>query len=224
MIEELTKDSLIKYGFDLEAIKRLETWENYNCTVRNNLGDFHACNVDQKIYTGIDALGKIYFRNENLLAFPEECYPLMLEYYDRKLIKYFDEYSKMKVQNYSDVDKVKAEQYFIENEIEIVLKKIGEYESELIKYAKFPAVTNPLHNKLTEIQRYLDWLKIKKEKLTQKDGQEKKVVQVEKEFKDFFKDPAYYNSIQNDLQGLFNNAKPKTVAIHLIALERNNRI
>ena len=56
MVEKLTKERLLKYGFALETIKRVMNWKDYPSMLKNDNGDFYACNIDKKIYSGIDAL------------------------------------------------------------------------------------------------------------------------------------------------------------------------
>ncbi|HVA97386.1 MAG TPA: hypothetical protein VNG53_00710 [Bacteroidia bacterium] len=58
MIEDLTKEKLIEYGFDEENIERLFTWENYGCNLMNDRGYFFASNIEKKIYSGIEGKEK----------------------------------------------------------------------------------------------------------------------------------------------------------------------
>ena len=167
MVEKLTKERLLKYGFALETIKRVMNWKDYPSMLKNDNGDFYACNIDKKIYSGIDALRKEHFRNENQLACPETCFPLMLEFYDITFRIYLKKYSEIKAKSHSNTDTVKAEQYFLENQIKIVADKISGYEGELNKYIELKQTTiiNHLDNKITEIERYSDWLENKKNEL-----------------------------------------------------------
>jgi|GEM_PF-6274820 hypothetical protein len=63
MIEDLTKKKLEQYGFDKESIKRLFTWENYECALTSNRGYFWASNKEKKIYSGKEGKEKHFSRS-----------------------------------------------------------------------------------------------------------------------------------------------------------------
>jgi hypothetical protein len=83
-ILELTKENLIKCGFNNNSIERLLTWDNYEITVGNNLGTFFASNIDNKIYTERDYYTHTYNGNDKPI-FPFYDLDLIEEYYDCKL-------------------------------------------------------------------------------------------------------------------------------------------
>jgi hypothetical protein len=90
-ILELTEENLIKYDFNSDVIERFLTWDNYEQTTQNNLGTFFASNIENKIYTGIEAHRKIYFRDKENPRFPFNDLDLVEAYYNLKEFNYLKE-------------------------------------------------------------------------------------------------------------------------------------
>lgn len=85
MIEELTEQKLIEYGFSEDTIKRIFTLDNYVYQFENYpKGTYWASGALKKIYSGKDAVRKIYFENGNNIEFPYYDLNLISEYYDLK--------------------------------------------------------------------------------------------------------------------------------------------
>ena len=82
-IEKLTKEKLIKYGFDSEQIVKLLEWDNYEMQLFNNEGYFFASNIENKIYTKRHFYTRTYKR-EQIPIFPAYYLGLIPEYYTHK--------------------------------------------------------------------------------------------------------------------------------------------
>lgn len=148
MIEFLTPNKLEEYGFDKEVINRLLTWDNYPPhSLQNNNGSFWACNKENKIYSGIDALRKIYFSNENSLYFPYNDLNLVPEYYELALHKYLKD--QRELAGIIFVEKTAIEKFRLE-QIEHCNNVISHY-SNLLKGRSF-------QNIIKKTKAYLDWL------------------------------------------------------------------
>jgi hypothetical protein len=80
-ILELTEENLIKCGFDSEQIERLLSQGN-KVSLTNKAKTFLASNIDNKIYTIIEAHRKEYFKNKLDPEFPVHCLGLIPEYYE----------------------------------------------------------------------------------------------------------------------------------------------
>jgi hypothetical protein len=82
MIEQLTKEKLIEYGFDNEIIEMLLKFEIPTYQLQNNKGDFFASSIDGKIYSAEDANRKEYFKDIENPKFPFRNLDLVPEYYE----------------------------------------------------------------------------------------------------------------------------------------------
>ncbi len=63
MIEDLTNERLIHFGFSETQIERLFSWENYSCTVIGNHGYVWASNIEKKIYSGKEGREKHFSKS-----------------------------------------------------------------------------------------------------------------------------------------------------------------
>jgi hypothetical protein len=84
MIEKLTELKMVEYDFDKEQIEKLLNWDNYEINIQNSKGFFFASNIENKIYSGIDAARKVYFK-DTYIGFPITHTELIIEYYKLSL-------------------------------------------------------------------------------------------------------------------------------------------
>ncbi len=139
----LTKENLIKYGFNNLNIERLFNkieWNNYSCFVINDNDIYCACNTENLIYKGIEAKRKYYFKNENQLIFPIDSFELMKEYFEKMRKQY-------ELKRLSENTLIKEQLYFIEMQLNSDNKIIEK--------------TDTLKRNIEEKERYLFWLKEK---------------------------------------------------------------
>lgn len=81
-IFELTKENLIKCGFDSDVIEQLLSQNSKETVTKNKLETFVASTIDNKIYTTKEAYRKMYFKNELDPEFPVHYLGLIPEYYE----------------------------------------------------------------------------------------------------------------------------------------------
>jgi len=155
MIEDLTIEKLIEYGFSDENVDHFKSWDNYEMMFYNGSeGTYWASNNEKKIYSGKDALRKKYFSSEIIVSFPSDEPDLIPEYYERKRSVFLKK-------NKEAVGKIfieaKSKERFRQKEIELTMKEIkaarSEIESQHIQVLKQSALK---HCNLME--NYLDWL------------------------------------------------------------------
>lgn len=153
MIEDLTPERLREIGFNDETIKRLETWEDYNV---NLIGDeiFYASGNEKKIYSGIHAGRKIYFRDEERPTFPEGCLSLYPEYYKLVRLKYLKTRKEIGQSLYQEASGIKA---FHLNQVETMKKVIEDLKAEK-READLLLITNSLSNKIVRYDIVLEFL------------------------------------------------------------------
>lgn len=77
----LSIEKLKECEFSAEQIERLLAWDEYETIVKNDKGTFYASNIERKIYSGIEAHKKIYFKDKQNPKFPFDCLDLLPDYY-----------------------------------------------------------------------------------------------------------------------------------------------
>ena len=178
MILELTKENLVKCGFDNEQITKLIEWDNYSQFLFNDTC-YYATNIENKIYTKNDGYKKYYFKIDGI-HFPIDFPDLIPEYFDLALKNYLDNKKVLLNTMFVEADQKKK---FISNEIENkknsieVLKQDIKNKRYLIRDNKTKQIDildsyiSFLENKLNEQpqqnnvvisnQNFNDWLFIK---------------------------------------------------------------
>jgi hypothetical protein len=94
MIETLTDQKMAEYDFDKEHIERLINWDNREIEIQNSKGFFFASNIENKIYSGIDAARKVYFK-ETYIRFPITHTELIIDYYKLSLNNFLKAQKKL---------------------------------------------------------------------------------------------------------------------------------
>jgi hypothetical protein len=94
MIEKLTKQKMVEFGFDKEQIEKLLTWDNYEINIVNNKGFYYASNIENKIYSETDAYTKCYFKDETKPEFPFNDFDLVPKYFELLTANYIAERKK----------------------------------------------------------------------------------------------------------------------------------
>lgn len=84
MIEDITKEKLVEYGFSETQIERLFTWKDYTCAVIGDRGYLWASNIENKIYSGIEGRDKHFAKSLNPLHHknPKEKFETFEELYN----------------------------------------------------------------------------------------------------------------------------------------------
>jgi hypothetical protein len=156
MIEDISIEKLVEYGFSKSDIERFETWgENYESFFSNRpKGNYFASNKEKKIYSGRDASRKYYFRNENQISFPRNEMELIPEYFTLKL----DQYLKARKHIAGDLfNELKFKNRFKEEEIERTNQEINQAVNE-IKNKTVSVLIKIAADHKTKMECYLDWL------------------------------------------------------------------
>jgi hypothetical protein len=167
MIEDLTNEKLKEYGWNAESIERFNTWEKYDAFIVNGKQCYYATNIENKIYSGLDAYRLYYFRNGNNVTFPLDELNLIDEYYQLKRDTFLKELKSKSGKAF--IEKAVKER-FRQSEIEDTkntIKALKEKPKGLKKY------TDISINKYTA---YLEWLNEYKNKPPQKEKNEHIVV------------------------------------------------
>lgn len=148
MIEELNIDLLKKYGFTSERIEKLTTCDNYETPSFKGNKCFFASNIENRIYSGIDAARRYFIENKNGVAFPYTEPDLIPEYFKKNLSVYIEAQRKIAGAIFIEIDTINE---FKVNEIVITQKKIKEYEAQ-------PPVFSSFAQKINLYKHYLKWL------------------------------------------------------------------
>lgn len=149
MVENLTEQKLVEYGFSRENIEKLLHGQNEEQFLIFGEQHIWASNVANRILSGIDASRKFYFRNEEQIAFPFWDLNLINEYYH--LREYFYLKRQKAIAGISFQENATKER-FIENEVGTTNKIIDDLKSK-------PVQPNSISKSLEKYLVYLDWLK-----------------------------------------------------------------
>ena len=141
MIEKLTKQKMIEFGFDKEQIEKLLTWDNYEINIVNNKGFYYASNIENKIYSETDAHTKLYFNDETKPRFPFNDFDLVPTYFKLLTANYIAERKKEAKITFNEK---KAKEQLRQTEIEKV--------TTLIEYLK--SVNNRFEYHKRKIEKY----------------------------------------------------------------------
>lgn len=155
MILDLTKDNLQKCGFDNEEILKLLEWDNYAVSFFIKDTWYYATNIENLIYTEIDAYKKINIVNGTIsfpLSFPE----LIPDYFDLAMNDFLENQKKLLKSMFVEEDQKKN---FVLNEIENKKNSIKVYKQDLINRPNFHAELNK--NAIAILESYIDLLNIK---------------------------------------------------------------
>ncbi|WP_369769249.1 hypothetical protein [Flavobacterium sp. WC2416] len=143
MIEETTKQALLRLGFSHERAAELSEGSISTKTIIN---DNHIV-IDgrtNKIYSEIDGAKKYYFENGNI-EFPTKVPSLFNEYYNLKLERYIKENEALNLPQ-----SVLAKEFY-DDEVVRTFAKLQDTKDKFKVSSKDPAFTKPT-------QRYLNWL------------------------------------------------------------------
>ena len=147
MIEKLTAERLKQYGFDKVQRDRLLTWQGHKASFTDGRNHVFASADEKKIYTGQDALRKLYF-NENHISFPIEDLGLIPEYYQLKLSAFIAEQKPLAGSIFNEKASIER---FRRNEADLAKNVI---ESLKITPQRFPVIAE----RISKWTHYLDWL------------------------------------------------------------------
>jgi hypothetical protein len=117
-ILELTEENLIKCGFYELTIKHLLTRKNCCDLTTNKSGAFFATNIENKIYTGLEAFRKAFFKTDREPQFPFLATGLIPEYYELAESYYLETSKKRQTLIYDEkIEKQKFREREISNAI-----------------------------------------------------------------------------------------------------------
>jgi len=148
-IIELNIENLVKCGFESDVIERLLTWDNYEIEFRNDLGNFFASKIDNKIYTGTEAFRKIYFRDKENPRFPFNDLDLVEEYYNLKELNYLKHSKDLQKSIYDECDQQRE---FKQDEIKETKEIINNIATSNKSHLSFNI------KNLKVFKGYLNWL------------------------------------------------------------------
>lgn len=167
MIEDLTNEKLKEYGWKDETIERFKTWEQYNAFIVTGIECYYATNIENKIYSGLDAWRIYFFGNGTNVSFP---------IYDLNLI---DEYYQLKRDAFLKEQKALAGKAFIEKAVKERFKQIEIEDTkntiEALK-AKPKGLKKYTDISINKYTAYLEWLNEYGDKPPQKEKNEPIVV------------------------------------------------
>ncbi|MFD1256331.1 hypothetical protein ACFQ3S_05940 [Mucilaginibacter terrae] len=155
MIEHLTIDKLIAYGFISADVENFQQLDNFELMFHKTINElFWATNIERKIYSGIDAYHIYYFRSENSINFPYDELSLIPEYFGLKRKAFL---SKRKQQAGAVYNEELSKGRFKDQEIERTALEIENSKKEIInpKDAVSKIVTVAYRERM---EIYLDWL------------------------------------------------------------------
>lgn len=116
MIEQLTFEKLAEYGFTSEDIGNFRRWDNFELMFHKTMQQrYWASNIERKIYSGVDASRKLYFKSRDQFRFPDDELSLVPEYFSLKRNKFLDQRQLRAGLVY---DEASAKQRFMEDEKE----------------------------------------------------------------------------------------------------------
>lgn len=159
MIETLTIEKLIAYGFLPEDVENFQQWDQFELMFHKTLNErYWASNIEGKIYSGEDASRKLYFKNQFQFSFPDDQLSLIPEYFILKRNRFLEERQLRAGAVYNEAS---SKLRFIESEKEWA-------ESQLAKHRKTlqtgTAVEKLVAKKYKEnMEVYADWLKLYQE-------------------------------------------------------------
>ena len=155
MIESLTINKLIAYGFDNESIEHFKQWPNYEMMFFKTLNErYWSSNVEGKIYSGEDASRKYYFRNQDYIIFPADELSLLPEYFKLTRERFLNQRKK---QAGSVFNEEKSKERFKELEIEKTALELDKLRQEIANPQSAPAKTGAQLRR-TQLEIYMDWL------------------------------------------------------------------
>lgn len=158
VIETLSEEKLTEYDCPKEVIKgseieiecmfnRLLNWNEYECFWANSKGQFWASNIENKVYSGKEALRKKYFKSSNI-AFPIEDLDLVPEYYQLKCSQYL--VKQKECAGITFIEEAEKEKFRL-NEILITQNGIAEN-------SKYPTHSKLFSELINKQNLYLTWL------------------------------------------------------------------
>lgn len=124
MIDKLTKENLLKLGFNETEVNSI-----YNTVEDQSYGNIFTSKTENKIYSGIDFYRKIYL-NKGSLRFPNNCPDLVNEYFDLALVEFLEKQKTVLGLLYNEEHQFNK---FKSNEIEISQKRIDAQKEFILK-------------------------------------------------------------------------------------------
>lgn len=155
MIEHLTIDKLVAYGFLADDIERFKEYEKAEVMFHKTMTErYWASNIEQKIYSGLDASRKLYFGKPNQATFPRDELSLLPEYFERKRELFLTARKNKAGAVYNEE---RSKERFKELEIETTGAEIDQAKKEITNPKNAVSkLTMQMHRSNMEI--YLDWL------------------------------------------------------------------
>jgi hypothetical protein len=160
MIEPLTKEKLVKYGFEKETINRLLNEENYEYNINSGNKGFFASAIDRKIYSDDD----YYAKTKTHMIFPYKEQKLIPKYYNQKQAAYLAKRS-----NDFNFKEAREKTKFLNSEIKWAISTIKNKEQHVLR------LNNAFEIGVLTI--YLEWLNEKNEILAQNKESKNETVQ-----------------------------------------------
>jgi hypothetical protein len=156
MIEDLTIDKLIAYGFIPDDVDNFRKWDNFELMFHKRLNErYWASNQERKIYSGVDASRKLYFKSQDQFYFPDDELSLIPEYFSLKRNKFLEMRQSRAGLVY---DESSAKDRFMDSEKEWAESELATAKEQSIKPGDIVAkVVAKKHKENMEV--YADWLK-----------------------------------------------------------------
>lgn len=149
----LSIEKLKECEFSAEQIERLLTWDEYETIVKKDKGTFYASNIERKIYSGIEAHKKIYFRDKQNPKFPFDCLDLIPDYYLLAETVFIEKQRNIAGTIFNEQA---AKENFRHKEINKISKIINE-KNELKN--NLPIEQKFIESDYSKFEIYLQWLK-----------------------------------------------------------------
>lgn len=190
MVEKLTLSKLKEYGFDFESgraqmIVRASIGQSI---LHCNKGHFVADAENKLIYSGIDALRIVYFRNLENVSFPKYDLNLIPEFFHYKLTAHL---KKVKAKAGIIYNETESTKLFIESEINQNEERLNK-----IRHKAAPAYLKAESESLEAYSHYIVWLKNKL----------KPTYKTYNSFEDLFNDAIIYGSIESPINAAHHSA------------------
>jgi hypothetical protein len=196
-ILELTKENLIKCGFDSDVIKQILNRNDTAVITRNKAETFIATTIDNKIYTIIEMHRQIYFKNKVDPEFPVHCLGLIPEYYELALSYYLENSKKRLTLIY---DEKTQKEIFRQEELRRCIDAI---DSHFNKPMSNHWIRQRPHPVIVGKQVYKTWIENQSEPIDSTTNEpEIKFNVLTRNFKSIFKDDKDYERIISQLVNL----------------------
>lgn len=155
MIEQLSLEKLVEYGFTSEDMENFRRFDNFEVMFHKTLQErYWASNIERKIYSGSDASRKLYFKSQEQFRFPDDELSLIPEYFNLKRNKFLEQRQLRAGLVY---DEASAKQRFMEDEKEWAEFQLSTARKQWQGSDVVVKLSAKRHKENMEV--YADWLK-----------------------------------------------------------------